>query len=188
MNPPVAIIGWGSLIWDLDDLAPHVTGEWRMGAGPRLPMEFSRVSPKRKRSLVVILDPDDGVACATCWIASARAGVAAAAADLARRERCAEAMIGAVCLATGSSRGRVPIVEAVRAWCRGAGLAGAVWTELLPDFAEHTGTAFGLGPALDYLGGLGGESLAEAVRYISNAPLRRALAAEPWWQELAARN
>jgi len=67
-----AIIGWGSLIWDLDDLGPHVRGAWAMGAGPRLPMEFTRVSPKRRRALVVCLDPRHGVPCATNAIASAR--------------------------------------------------------------------------------------------------------------------
>ena len=53
-----AIIGWGSLIWDLESLEPHVRGDWSMGAGPRLPMEFTRVSPKRKRALVVCLDAE----------------------------------------------------------------------------------------------------------------------------------
>jgi hypothetical protein len=36
----IAIIGYGSLIWDLADLAAHVEGPWRRGAGPHLPVEF----------------------------------------------------------------------------------------------------------------------------------------------------
>jgi hypothetical protein len=83
----IAILGWGSLIWDLDDLAPNVEGPWSMRAGPRLPMEFSRVSPKRLMGLVVALDPLDGVACPTHAIRSRRTRLADAIADLAARER-----------------------------------------------------------------------------------------------------
>ena len=37
----IAILGWGSLVWDSRQL-PH-SGEWHTG-GPVLPIEFSRVS------------------------------------------------------------------------------------------------------------------------------------------------
>ncbi|SVC10487.1 uncharacterized protein METZ01_LOCUS263341, partial [marine metagenome] len=37
----IAIIGWGSLLWDLDNLTPFVQGDWAINAGPRLPLEFS---------------------------------------------------------------------------------------------------------------------------------------------------
>ena len=43
----IAIIGWGSLLWDLDNLTPFVQGDWAINAGPRLPLEFSLVSRKR---------------------------------------------------------------------------------------------------------------------------------------------
>ena len=52
----IAVIGWGSLIWDLDNLAHLITGDWMMGAGPSLPFEFTRVSPKRKMGLAVCPD------------------------------------------------------------------------------------------------------------------------------------
>lgn len=164
-----------------------------MGTGPRLPMEFSRISPKRLMSLVVVLDPASGADCPTHWIASRRSSVAEASLDLAGRERCAEDFIGAVCLESGLERGRGPIVSAVRDWCARAGLGGAVWTELVPNFEAETGAAFAIEPALAYLRGLTGVSLAEAVRYIESAPvttdtpLRRALAADPWWREAAGR-
>ena len=100
-----AVIGWGSLIWDLDDLAPHVTGPWRMRAGPRLPMEFARVSPKRKMGLAVCLDETHGVPCRTHVIASLRRRLWRATIDLARRERASPRRIGAVCLESGGRAG-----------------------------------------------------------------------------------
>ncbi len=189
-----AIIGWGSLIWDLETLAPRVRGGWSMGSGPRLPMEFTRVSPKRRRALVVCLDAEHGAECATNAIASARDRIDAAIADLARRERAPRAHIGALCLASGHVQGSKPaIAEAVRLWCEAGGWAGAVWTDLPSNFAEELGESFSIPRALAYLKTLTGESLDEAVRYIEQAPaatdtpLRRALAADRWWRGEARR-
>ena len=194
LNGRYAILGWGSLIWDLDDLAPHVRGDWAMGAGPRLPMEFSRVSPKRKRALVVCLDPVDGVGCGTNVIASARDRIEAAVEDLARRERAPLEHIGALCRASGPVQGGKPeVAEAVRLWCEAGGWAGAVWTDLPANFAAELGEAFSIPRALAYLRTLDGAGLDEAVRYIEQAPpgtdtpLRRALGADDWWLEEARR-
>ena len=192
MRGRYAVLGWGSLIWDLDDLAPKVTLPWQMEAGPRLPMEFSRISPKRKMGLVVCLDAAVGVPCATHAIASERATLADVIADLAARERAPKDMIGGVCLATGHAQGRPEISDRVRDWSTQRGWQGAVWTDLRPNFAEHSDTAFSLGAALSYLRTLTGENLAEAVRYIhlapatTDTPLRRALASDAWWQDQVA--
>lgn len=191
----IAVIGWGSLIWDLDNLAPFVEGPWLIGAGPDLPMEFSRVSPKRKMGLAVCLDAAAGVPCRTNAILSTRTDVAEAAADLATRERAAQPeLIGLIHPATGALRAASPPVAAVFAdWCAATGAAGAVWTDLPPNFAEMTGRPFTVAAGVAYLKTLTGESRDEAVRYIENAPaatdtpLRRALAEEVWWRDEAAR-
>ncbi len=187
-----AVLGWGSLIWDLEILAPHVRLPWAMEAGPRLPMEFSRISAKRRMGLVVCLDPA-GVPCPTHAVPSTRASLAEAVSDLARRERAPEERIGGVCLASGVAQGREPIAAVVRDWCAAAGWRGAVWTDLLPNYADLQGEAFTIERGIAYLRTLAGESLDEAVRYIENAPattdtvLRRRLAADPWWRAEAAR-
>ena len=192
MQGRYAVLGWGSLIWDLDDLAPKVSLPWQMEAGPRLPMEFSRISPKRKMGLVVCLDASAGVPCATHAIPSVRSEMADVIADLAARERAPEQMIGGVCLSTGASQGRAEIMDTVRNWCAATGWQGAVWTDLRPNFADHATAAFSLETALSYLRTLTGENLAEAVRYIhfapaaTDTPLRRMLAADPWWQAQTA--
>ncbi|MEM1382988.1 MAG: hypothetical protein AAF713_03570 [Pseudomonadota bacterium] len=187
-----AVIGWGSLIWDLDDLAPNVAGPWRMAAGPRLPVEFARVSRKRRGALALCLEERIGAPCATHVIASRRDGIGDAAADLAARERSPEEWIGAVCLASGHRHGSRPaVIDSVAAWCRDTGWAGAVWTDLPENFAAETGAPFTLDRAVAYLRTLRGDGLAEAVRYIEEAPLETAtplrtrLGADPWWQGLA---
>lgn len=187
----IAVIGWGSLIWDLDDLAPKVSGDWVMGGGPRLPLEFSRISPKRAMSLVVVLDPDDGAPCESHVIASIRDDIHAAAHDLQRRERAQNiGQIGAVCRRTDFVRATDERIAAVVTdWCATHDVAGAVWTDLPRNFADITGKPFGIPAGIAYLRELPEHNLAEALRYISFAPrgtatpLRAALELEPWWRD-----
>jgi len=163
-----------------------------MGVGPRIPLEFARISLKRKRALTLVIEPDAGEGCATHAIDSARTDIHEAAEDLARRERTTDIThIGAVCLRTGFVRSSsVRIAQRVTAWCLWSGASGAVWTDLPRNFLETTGAPFSLGAAVDYLKGLQPQALAEAHRYIENAPahtdtpLRRHLAEDPWWRNL----
>lgn len=188
-----AIIGWGSLIWDLDDLAHKVAGDWLNSAGPRLPLEFSRISPKRLNSLVVVVDAENGSPCPTHVIASQATTIDQVIVDLAARERTTATGIGAVCLSSGHSQASDPrVADQVAAWCQEAGWTGAAWTDLPINFETETGTAFALDAAVAYLRTLTGASLAEALRYINSAPaatdtpLRRRLAGDPWWQAASA--
>ena len=102
----IAIIGWGSLIWDLEILTPHTTGDWLMEHGPRLPMEFSRVSHKRKMGLVVCLDPFHGTECMTHVVRSTKNDISQTIDDLAARERAPLGLIGAVHVG-GFQKGRM---------------------------------------------------------------------------------
>lgn len=186
----IAVIGWGSLIWDLDDIEPKVEGAWLMRAGPRLPFEFSRISPKRKYGLTLCLDPDHGEECPTHAILSRRDDIHQAAEDLRARERAQSIEeIGAFCARTGFTRSRIPeVTEIFSAWCDATGAAGAVWTDLARNFEEMGGGDFSLSTATAWLRRLTGESLEEAVRYIefapetTDTPLRRALAGDEWWR------
>ena len=187
------VLGYGSLIWDLEVLAPRVRLPWYMDAGPRLPMEFSRISPKRLMGLVVVIDAEHGQPCPTHAIASRRDDIHAAAEDLRERERANSLdYIGAVCLRSGFERALQPhVATQIRDWCAAIGAAGAVWTDLPQNFRRHTGGEFSLDSALAYLHTLSGANLEEAVRYIENAPLatdtplRRMLAVDAWWQAVA---
>jgi len=186
----IAILGWGSLIWDLEILTPHTTGDWLMEVGPRLPMEFSRISPKRKLGLVVCLDPAVGVECTTNVIQSTKSDISHTIDDLAARERAPLSLIGAV-HANGLQIGRIPeVCTTVSDWCDTNGWNGAVWTDLEPNFFEYTKQDFTVDAGLKYLHSLSDKNLVEAHNYIECAPhqtqtpLRAALAQNAWWQGL----
>lgn len=184
----IAVIGFGSLLWDLDDLAPKVSGEWKMYEGPVLPLEFSLVSRKRHYALALVIDYGDGAPCPTCVIDSVRSEIGAAIVDLANRERMEPTNIGFVDRNTGESHShREETRNTFWNWIEDSTYDGAVWTDGERNFEALTGRAFSLQTAQDHLRSLQGISLEEARRYIRNAParvetpLRRALEGAPWW-------
>lgn len=183
MRGRIVVLGWGSLIWEPGSLAPHVDAPWRMGEGPVLPLEFSRVSGKRRGALTLVIDADHGAPCPTSAIPSRRSDVAAAIRDLAAREEAPETGVG---FATADGRARGAGADRVGAWLAQSGAAAAVWTDLSANFLERTGRPFSIEAARDHLRGLTGDAAAEARAYVVNAPLqtdtplRRALAAEGW--------
>lgn len=187
----IAVIGWGSLLWDLDDLTPHVCGDWSVASGPVLPFEFVRVSPKRKQALVVVIDDKHGVDCATSHITSVRDSLDHAVEDLARRERTTGEHIGFATRDGGSASSRHDFVASrVSEWLGASPFDGAVWTDLAGNYEEVLGQPFSVSAAIAYLQTLSGDALIEAHRYIEQAPanvetpLRKALRGEAWWQAI----
>ncbi len=182
----IAIVGYGSLIWDLENLSPFVKGDWQIGTGPAMPVEFSRISPKRKKALVLVIDNTLDHLCQTCVIESTRNNIELAIADLAARERCKPDMIGYV-----SSCGKSLHLQASAAsWLAKSGFDAVLWTSLPGNFQIEQSKAFNHKNGLDYLKTLSGDPLAEAWRYIeyapevTNTPFRNFLSSDPYWQSL----
>ena len=194
----IAVVGWGSLIWDLDDLADHIdrgqgVDGWALGAGPRLPVEFCRVARKRRDALTLAIDHAHGEPCATAFAISRRSELEAAALDLARREHAPEERIGRWSAAGHAHGASGAVIDAIAAWAKTAGLDGVVWTDLQSNFAERTGAAFSIPAAIAHLRNLPETSLREAATYIARAPretdtpLRRELSGLDWWRRRMAR-
>ncbi len=189
----IAIIAYGSLIWDEECLAPHIHGGWQRGAGPRLPVEFSRISPKRKGALVLVVDPA-ARAVPTSVTASRRSRLIEAAKDLARRERAPEEAIGIAEKGGRAFNCDEATGRRVLSWLeRQETFHAAVWTHLPANFEAETGRPFTFEAGVAWLRGLKGDALFEAWRYIHQAPeetdtaFRRHLAEHPFWQTLCAR-
>lgn len=203
----IAIIGWGSLLWDPDGMETWAVRRqdrgvsWRMGAGPELPLEFSRVSRKRPGALTLVID-EGGAICRTHVAQHAAAAAAAdgaaalslAAADLAARENAPAHLIGVSDGTLAAEDGAAPGAGAVARWLSGGDWDGAVWTALPSNFEAERGEPFSIEAAMAYLASLDGASLRAAVDYLEKAPsgvqtpLRRALARSPLWRRMAAAN
>ncbi len=79
----IAILGWGSLIWDPGELA--IASRWHAD-GPCLPIEFARKSGGMRVTLVIV--PRYEHLSRTYWALSAFGDVGAAAQNLREREGC----------------------------------------------------------------------------------------------------
>ena len=184
MPPQIAILGWGSLLWDGGAEFDRWHDEWRYD-GPTLKLEFSRVSKKRLDALTLVIDPQHGVTNTVAWCLSRRKNPQDAIADLRCREETTIQNIRALVLA-----GPVPednTSKEIAAWANERKLDVVVWTALPSNFADQVKHPFSVEEAIAYLKRLPAAGKAKAAEYIWCAPefirtpLRSAMEKEPWF-------
>ena len=81
----IAILGWGSLLWDERLEFDKQHEEWQFD-GPRLKIEFSRVSRTRNGALTLVLDTKSGNDCQVAYALSTRTNPDDAICDVRSRE------------------------------------------------------------------------------------------------------
>jgi hypothetical protein len=166
----IAILGWGSLLWDPDADFDSQHGDWQKG-GPTLKIEFSRISTtKRPGVLTLVIDEVNGSPVPVSWCLSKRGSVAAVQKDLREREGTKADDIKVI--RVDEPHGPFPAgsVEATIAdWAKQNSLTAVVWTGLRSNF-QQTNSDFTPAAALTYLKGLKTARKNKAVEYIRNAP------------------
>lgn len=194
----IAILGWGSLIWD--DGWPIFDSQhdaWQKD-GPALPLEFSRISSSRHGALTLVIDDQNGVPCKVMYALSRRKQVADAIADLRDREGTTMRNIGFWFRADHTKKGEPTIPDSIVPWAEEKQIDVVVWTGLPSNFAEKNyfrkGEPFSINAALAHLQMITPQGKAAAATYIWRAPdlvrtpLRTRLQAEPWFSAQTGRN
>ena len=170
----IAVLGWGSLVWDPRDLQ---AAEKFAPDGPLLPIEFCRISGDGRLTLVI--DETFGAICTTYSAPSALENLDAAIEDLGVREGMLDARgVGFVELASGKQSDiaieRHPnAVATIAAWAQSNGYDATIWTALASNFEEHGGEPFSVTAAIQYLDGLekrDAAKFASALATIRTAP------------------
>lgn len=187
--PKIALLGWGSLLWDkhADFDAHH--GSW-LGDGPTLKIEFTRVSETRQGALTLVIDPEHGSDCTVSYAMSSRNDLDDAICDLRCREGTTLKNIG-FCYADGSksSSSNKETLDAVTKWAVAKDIDSVVWTDLLSNFKQKTGKDFTNEAAVAHLSSLGPAAKAGAAEYVWRAPifvktpLRSTLEGVPWFKQ-----
>jgi hypothetical protein len=193
-NMRIAILGWGSLLWDQRPAFDAQHESWQ-DDGPEFNLEFSRISAKtRAGALTLVVDDEHGALCRVAWCLSRRATIDEAAADLREREGTILRRIGRLHVATGRISPReIQPPSSLIAWARSRGLDGVVWTGLPSNYQAETGRPFTVADALSYLQNLEAAGQREAVAYVQQAPdfiatpLRTTLLQDDWFMAAAAR-
>lgn len=186
--PTIAILGWGSLIWDPRPEFDVHHGAW-LSDGPALQLEFSRISESRQNALTLVIDNAHGTICEIAYTMSTRKDPEDAIVDLRCREGCMIKAIG-FWFADGRRTCTVAVPAAIVTWAQQHNFDVVIWTGLKSNFKERKNHNFSFSAALDHLRALPSEGKVKAAEYIRKAPdfiqtpLRNAVAAEPWFQEL----
>lgn len=169
----IAVIAWGSLIWDARDLA--ITSDFEPN-GPRLLIEFSRISGDGRLTLVI--DEEQGVDCVTYCATCLLGDLGAAIENLRVREGMPGPKgVGFVDIASEKCSDRAvkrhpKAVARIKAWAKSGDYDAVIWTALASNFHEQEKASepFSVEAAVRYLGHLDAAVLKGALNYMRQAP------------------
>lgn len=187
--PKIAILGWGSLLWDkAEGEFDEQHTDWKFD-GPALKLELSRKSSSRLDVLTLVIDPLNGQECKVAYTLSKRRSADEAIADLCAREKTKAKYIGCA-FADGSRRqGRdCNSLDVIAQWAKDRAIDVVLWTDLGSSF-EGVAKADFVRAAIDHIQRLAPEGKVKAAEYVWRAPkfivtpLRNALQAEPWFRK-----
>lgn len=183
----IAILGWGSLIWDPRNLQIDKTigqNGW-LSDGPMLPIEFARIS-KYGRLTLVITEGKEKVQ--TLFAMSKFIELEKAIDDLSKREGCLRNQIGFLVKSNRRFHSKSNIRNNIESWINQKDEIDAViWTDLSMNFEEKLGFALTEDSAFNYLKHLPSDIKVEAEQYFRRAPMsidtviRRKTEAELGW-------
>ena len=165
----VALLGWGSLLWEDSSTFDEWHELWQCD-GPSLRIEFSRVSSSRGGALTLVIDPGNGIPVQVAWCLSRRQTINEAIEDLRKREGAGVQNIGRIDTNGKAQCHDRESLAAIHAWGAERELDGIVWTDLRSNFAEKTGELFSVDAAIRYLTALKGETRTKAGEYFQRAP------------------
>ena len=182
----IAVIGWGSLLWDKERGELRLRSpRWRK-AGPRLPLEFARKSTDGRLTLVI---HRPSALQRAYWSLSQLESIDAAREDLATRE--GPTPLKNIHWATREGRGDPAddVRRRVLEWLsEHANVDAAIWTGLPPKDLDGSDV---VAAAIAYLTGLddGTATFRKAKKYVACAPpqiqtaVRRAMQQRGWCDE-----
>ena len=181
----IAILGWGSLIWEERPEFDLYLGMWTV-SGPQLPIEFCRKSSTRHDALTLVIDDKLGTQVETLYALSKRSDPRDAICDLCNREGTTIENIGFVNIENGEERSRDQTsLETIKAWALLNNIHFVVWTDLASNFPEMNFDEF-VTTAIRHLKSPETD-IQEAVKYIMKAPpqtntrLRKILMNDEWF-------
>jgi hypothetical protein len=185
----IAILGWGSLLWDhnADFDARH--DEWLFD-GPVLGLEFSRVSDSRNGALTLVIDAPNGALCRVAYTFSKRKDPEDAICDLMSREGTVRKKMGFYSLDGYRQQSRdLGAFDSISAWAKSKRIDLVIWTDLESNFKQKSrlDQEFSVENAISHLAALDAEGKAKAIEYLKrapafvNTPLRNAVQKQPWF-------
>lgn len=191
----IAILGWGSLLWDKQADFERQHREWQFD-GPVLKVEFCRVSETRSDALTLVIDTLHGSPCQVAYTFSRRVIPDDAICDLRCREGTTLKNIGVYFRESSQEPAGDPeSVQAIKTWASEKNIDAVVWTALASNFKAKSRVkkAFSVPNAISHIQALDAEGKAKAAEYVWRAkdfiktPLRTAIQVHPWFAKRRGR-
>lgn len=186
-SPSIALLGWGSLLWDPRPEFDEQHEAWQPD-GPVLPIEFSRISETRQQALTLVLDNANGATCKVAYAPSRRRNLNDAICDLRCREGTTWRNIGFYFADGSASQAHdASILGIISEWAKNMKFDAVVWTALESNFTKIKGASFSVAKAVEHVSSLGSEGKTAAFEYVTRSPefvvtpLKTALMREPWF-------
>jgi len=174
----IAILAWGSLIWDPRNL--NVEGTWKL-TGFTLPIEFSRFS--RVGRLTLVIDHMNGEQVPILYYYSSFRNLNDAIQNLRECEGNTNLQdIGYINLVAKTSRSHnEDDVITIKQWAISEKFDAVIWTDLTSNFFKKRRIRFSIENAVNYLKSLTGETKEKAQMYIRETKDR---IYTPLWREI----
>ena len=165
----IAILGWGSLIWQPKDLKFDENMGWKKN-GPVLPIEFARISKDGRLTLVIT---PNGTEVTTLYSVSSFDNLDLAVLNLKKREGTNEKYIGSYNKSKDEfSPIEFPYKDNIKNWIQTSDFDAVIWTKLPEKLNLENMTKTEKDPdgRINYLQNLKGSESALAEEYIRNTP------------------
>lgn len=160
----IVYLGWGSLIWNKFE----IDGKWQTD-GPKLPVEFARVSVDKRLTLVLYPGAQQVT---VLWAYSKTKDLREARCILKNREGTALGKIEYISLENGENNCEIvpEILDKIKKWARTKNIDSVVWTGLPSNFEGKAKMDFTKDNAITYLKSLDNGKKEKAKEYIQKAP------------------
>jgi hypothetical protein len=187
----IAILGWGSLIWNPKNLEIDKTigkNGWQ-DDGPMLPIEFARISKDGRLTLVIV--PGEKKV-QTLYAISKFGELDHAVLDLAVREGCGRNKIGCYNKSENNFfHDNFTCKNNIESWINSKeDIDAVIWTNLSKRFFDKIGMEWNENNVVNYLNTLPVDIKVRAEEYIRkapaivNTPIREAIEAELRWSNI----
>lgn len=187
----IAILGWGSLLWDKNKAFDEQHDEWLFD-GPVLKIEFSRVSQSRGNALTLVIDAVNGSLCRVAYTFSKRSNPDDVICDLKCREGTVLSNIGYYFRdgLRGNSNDSESL-DSIKEWADEKMIDITIWTALKSNFEKESKVEkpYSLENALLHIQHLEPNDKIKAAEYVwlspnfVDTPLRKSLQTVPWFNE-----